>query len=952
MPHSKTQSSEEAARSRELRLYGILDTGREEDFNDIVAIAADLCDVPISLVTLIDQDRQWIKASRGIDLQETPRSEAFCNTAIEHPTEVLVVRDAQTDPRFAEFPIVRQAPKVRFYAGAPLVSREGRALGAICVLDTQPRELSATQINHLKTLSRRLMAELELRRKNQELEIAEAKSSGTIEALRRMQTQFQLALSGYPGGLWDLDLASGDVDFSAGYWSMLGYEEGAGPRNLAESMALVHPDDAALVETEFQRHLTAETGRFEVEFRMKALDGKYKWFLSNGQTFGAEGAPPDRVVGLIRDITERKVKERALAQRERAMRLAQRIAGLGSWYLDLSTNKVTWSEQLYVMLGLDPNRDPPDYDEHMNLFTAESWAMLSKAVGRTQETGHPYELEIEFVRPDKSQGWMMARGECVYNEENELIGLQGTAQDITARREADQRLSEQAALINRARDAFIVRDMADKVIFWSTGAEQIYGYASTEAVGKSFHELLTPDPETFPEAKRATLENGQWNGELVKRTQAGEILVIEARWTLLRDQNGNPKSILTTDTDITEKKKIEAQFLRAQRMEGIGTLAGGIAHDLNNVLSPVIMGMAVLRTKVSDERGQMIINSIENSAKRGAELVKQVLSFARGVEGSRVPLQLKHLTQEVEGIVENTFPKNIEMTVQVPKNLPLVTGDPTQLNQILLNLCVNARDAMPRGGRIEIMVKAVELDEQYASMNRDARAGHFLTIEVADTGCGIPPEILNRIYEPFFTTKEIGTGTGLGLSTVLGIVRSHGGFITTYSEVNRGTTFRVYLPVADSPEDTAADVDGESLLNIRGEGELILVVDDEKSILETTKQTLESFGYRALVASDGAEAISLFAARQTEITLVLTDMMMPIMDGPALIAAIKHIRPSAKVIAASGLAANGGVARVSALGVKHFLAKPYSAEEMLKLLRRVIRGVSRPPLPLSGTDLD
>lgn len=797
--------NKEANRLGDLKSYDILDTAREEDFDDIVVMAAEICDAPMALVSLVDQNRQWIKASHGLDIEEIPRNGAFCNTAIEHPDEVLVVPDAYLDPRFSDLSIVKKAPHVRFYSGAPLVSPQGNALGAICVLDTKPRKLSPIQIRHLKTLSRRVMSELELRRRNRELSGAEEKRREAFEALAHKEEQFRLALGGYPGGLWDLNPNSGEVEFSEGYWRILGFKEGEGPRNLKESMERVHPDDRERILEELQKHLKNPSQRYEVEFRMKEVGDGYKWFISNGQAIGKVDEAPSRVVGLLRDITVRKLGERTIQQAERQMREAQRLGGMGSWYFNIAANQSTWSEQLFLMVGWKPDGNPVDYSAHADLFTPESWALLRKQMEQIQETREPYEVELEFVRPDKSHGWMSARGECVVDDEDKVIGLQGIAQDITARRESDRRLQEQATLIDQAPDAFIVRDMNDVIVFWSAGAERVYGYSSAEALGKPFPELIDVDEETFGEAKQATLKSGSWSGEIVKRKKAGVKLILESRWTLLRDAKGKNKSILITDTNITEKKKIEAQYLRAQRMEGIGTLAGGIAHDLNNTLAPIMMAVTLLRRELDNERKQRVIDNIENSAKRGAELVKQVLTFARGLDGNRVPLNLRHVTKEIEGIIENTFPKNIKLSVDVPRDLPLVLGDPTQLNQILLNLCVNARDAMPKGGKLEISGHSKEVDEQYVSMNHGAHAGEFVLIEVTDTGSGIPPEIIDRIYEPFFTTKEVGSGTGLGLATILGIVKSHHGFINVYSEVGSGTTFKVYLPIASSPSDDAEE---------------------------------------------------------------------------------------------------------------------------------------------------
>jgi hypothetical protein len=382
---------------------------------------------------------------------------------------------------------------------------------------------------------------------------------------------------------------------------------------------------------------------------------------------------------------------------------------------------------------------------------------------------------------------------------------------------------------------------------------------------------------------------------------------------------------------------MEAQFLRAQRMESIGTLAGGIAHDLNNVLSPILMAVQMLQLKVQDESGRQLLEILRTNAERGGNMVKQVLSFARGVEGERVSLQPKHLIKEIIKIMKETLPKSIEVTYRLPDNLWLISADATQVHQVLMNLCVNARDALPRGGSIMIAAENVNLDENYARMHLEARAGRFVAITVSDTGTGMPPEVLSRIFEPFFTTKDMTKGTGLGLSTALTIVRSHGGFVSVYSEPAKGSQFVVYFPAAET-EDLALR-SGMRLDLPVGNGELILVIDDEEAIRQITASTLETFGYKVVTASDGTEAIPIYAQRRNEIALVLTDMLMPFMDGPATIRALQKMNPKIKIIAASGLTAGHKPGEASLEGVKVFLSKPFNAEKLLKTIADVLKSV-------------
>src|SRR6185295_396847 len=428
---------------------------------------------------------------------------------------------------------------------------------------------------------------------------------------------------------------------------------------------------------------------------------------------------------------------------------------------------------------------------------------------------------------------------------------------------------------------------------------------------------------------------GEWKGEVHQTHRDGSEIIVESRWTLVRDESGTPTSILVINTDITEKKRMESQFLRAQRMESIGTLAGGIAHDLNNVLSPILMAIDMLQLKATDETSKKWFEVLRANAERGGNMVRQVLSFARGVEGERVALQPKHLIKEIVKILRETLPKSIEINFQLPDDLSIVSADATQIHQVLMNLCVNARDAMLEGGSISIKAENTFLDENYARMHLEAKPGRFVVVTVSDTGPGMSPEIQSRIFEPFFTTKEMSKGTGLGLSTALTIVKSHGGFMNVYSEVNKGSQFALYLPALEAPgkaEPGALQTDLPT-----GNGELILVVDDEESIREITRGTLETFGYTVLTASDGTEAVALYADKKNEIAAVLTDMVMPFMDGPATIRALQRMNPNVRIIAASGLGTGLHAGEGTLEGVSVFLNKPYTAEKLLKTLAEVLR---------------
>ena len=498
------------------------------------------------------------------------------------------------------------------------------------------------------------------------------------------------------------------------------------------------------------------------------------------------------------------------------------------------------------------------------------------------------------------------------------------------------------------------RQIAETIeeVFWMTdpsGSEMIYVSPAYEKIWRRTCESLRASPGSWldavhPEDRECVtqaMHTKRWRGEYDEKYRIqrpdGSVRWIHERAFPVRGAHGEILRLVGTAEDITESRNTEDQLLRSQRMESIGTLAGGIAHDLNNVLAPIMMSIELLKWQEKDERKRNVLTTIESSTQRGADMVKQVLSFARGVEGKKIEVQAGHLLKEIEKLANETFLKNIEVRSDIPADLWVVQGDPTQMHQVLLNLCVNARDAMPDGGTLMLSAGNLVVDEQYAAMNDDVAPGSYLVLQVEDSGTGMPPEVMARIFDPFFTTKELGKGTGLGLSTTIAIVKNHGGFVRVYSETGRGTRFRVYLPahVADNAGKTTT---ARQVELPRGNGELVLLVDDEAAVREITGQTLESFGYRVLQAADGIEGASLFAAHQKDIAVVFTDMMMPSMDGAAMIQVLMRMAPEVRIIAASGLSANNLKAREMSPVLKHFIPKPYTAETLFKMLSSVLHG--------------
>jgi PAS domain S-box-containing protein len=506
------------------------------------------------------------------------------------------------------------------------------------------------------------------------------------------------------------------------------------------------------------------------------------------------------------------------------------------------------------------------------------------------------------------------------------------AMDLTEHKQSEKKIRDQATLLDKAHDAIAVRDLEHRLIYWNNGAQRLYGWTEKEALGKNADELLYMGKNSkLIEAEKIVIWKGEWTGELKQITKNGKEIIVHSRWTLVHDREDKPKSILIINTDITELKNLEAQLLRGQKMESIGTLAGGIAHDLNNMLTPMMLSVQMLKEKFKDEQSQKLLTILEKNAKRGADLIKQVLLFSRGVEGERMPLAVKQLVFDIEKITKETFPGNIEIRTDVHKDLFTTSGDATQLHQVLINLCLNARDAMLHGGILSISAKNFVIDEKHKRRLTETKVGSYVVIEVCDTGIGIPEKILERIFEPFFTTKVFGKGTGLGLSIAHAIVKSHGGFINVYSEPGKGTTFKVYLPATLAEIEKKEEDQPELFI---GHDELVLVAEDEDSIREVIVLTLEENGYKVLAAKNGEDAVALYAQNKDLIKVVLMDMM----DGHAGIKAIRKINPAVKIIAVSGLAKKDELSQIAEIRVNAFISKPYTAEKLLKTIHEVLCG--------------
>ena len=636
---------------------------------------------------------------------------------------------------------------------------------------------------------------------------------------------------------------------------------------------------------------------------------------------------------------ERKQTEKALQESDGRYRLlAENIRDV-IWTMDIHGHFTYVSPSVFQLRGY--TAEEVMQQSVQEAFTSDSAVRILGGIqilltqNETQDI--PPNWELQQPHKDGSLVWTEVSVNIIRDEKGSPLAVLGVSRDITEHKIAEGKIAEQAHLLDVALDPIVLRNMNDTLIYWNKAAENLYGWTFEEAkLLKANQFIAEVDQSKYERGVKEFLEKGECKIELQQRAKNGRKIITLSHWSLVQNQDGKPYARLVIDRDITEQRNFEIQLRRAQRMESLGTLGGGIAHDLNNVLAPILMSIQILNMKVTDPTLKKLIASLESSTKRGSEVVRQVSTFARGTEKEFAPQQLRYIVSEIESIIKGTFPKNIQLRIGISKDLSLVLGDAAQLQQMLMNLCINARDAMPDGGRLTVTAEGMEMDESFARMILGAHPGKYVVLTVADTGTGIPIEIQDKVFEPFFTTKEKGKGSGLGLSMVYAIVKTHSSFIKLYSEIGKGTEIKIFLPATQQTERKGVTVTED--IPLTGNGENILVVDDELSVLQISKEILEARNYRVMTAADGAEATALFAsAEKGSVDLVITDMNMPLMDGSSTIRALRRLAPSLKIIISSGLLTDVNSAGVAGLDIQGYLTKPYTADQLAAMVSKVLR---------------
>ena len=638
----------------------------------------------------------------------------------------------------------------------------------------------------------------------------------------------------------------------------------------------------------------------------------------------------------IQKEEERKLAEDALRESTFWVRESQKAGQIGSYATDFTTGFWQSSEALDDIFGIDKNfvRSVEGWNR---LVHPDQQDEMARYLEQIIAQKIPFDKEYRIIRfNDKEERWVYGRGELSLAENGSPLKMFGTIQDITERKKSEELIALHSQALESAANAIVITDREGKIISVNPAFTQFTGYSASEVIGKTPKVLNSgTQPPSFYKDLWETIISGQvWRGDIVNKRKDGSFYDEEMTITPVRNVKGQISYFIAIKQDVTERKKLHLELVQMQKMESIGTLASGIAHDFNNILG-IILGYSSLIDRDPLTLSQSV-ESISAAVKRGADLVKQILTFARKTDAIFGPLELNIMAKEIVKMLGETFPKTIEIRLQLDQTIPPINADATQIHQTILNLCVNARDAMPVGGILTLRTDAVD-GVSLQNIFPGVSGGNYVHLGVTDTGVGIDEKVRAQIFDPFFTTKEKGKGTGLGLSVVYGVMKEHHGFVNVDSDPGKGATFNLYFPISQEVVPVAVKLSDESE-NIPGGHETLLIIEDEETLLAMLKVVIEEKGYRVITAMDGLQGLEAYRSLKNDISLVVTDVGLPKITGDALFLELKKLNPAVKVILASGYIDVNSKSEVLKAGVKEFIQKPYFPDEVLKKIREVLDG--------------
>ncbi|MCX8023248.1 MAG: PAS domain S-box protein [Syntrophorhabdaceae bacterium] len=794
----------------------------------------------------------------------------------------------------------------------------------------------------IKTKTERQVAEDEVRKLNEELRAKTERLENIIEA-----TEI---------GTWEWNIKTGETVFNKRWAEIVGYSlDELSPTNFDTWVRLVHPDDLIKSNTILERYFRGETDVYECECRLRHKDGHWVWILDRGRVikWDDEGKPLV-MFGFHLDISERKKMEEKVREGERFLStLINNIPG----FVYRCMNDRDWtmkyiSEQVETITGYSADElienKVISYNDIIHPDFRESvWEQVENGL---RHIGF-FEIYYPVVTKRGDIRWVWEKGRGIYSEEGELRYLEGFVTDITETRLKEEAYLESEskliAVTEAAQDAIVMIDGEGRVTFWNPAAERMFGYREEEAMGRDVHELIAPERfyETFKKMFPDFVMTGKGGAvgrtlELVAKKSSGEEFPVELSLSAIEIHSAWHSIAIIRD--ITERKKaeeerkkLEIQFLQAQKLESIGRLAGGVAHDFNNILSVIIGYGEIIQTRLlEDDPLKDYVNQIVEAGKKAAGLTNQLLAFSRKQILKPVPIDLNDLLRNIEKMLKRLIGEDINLRLLLTDRLPAIFADPGQIEQVIMNLAVNARDAMPHGGILTIETSTTLIEQTKVIEYGWFKPGRYVLLTVSDTGSGIKKETLEHIFEPFFTTKK--TGTGLGLATVYGIVKQSDGVILVDSDEGKGTTFRVYLPVVEIDGVHEREDKNKKQVIEGGKGQHILVVEDEEMVRNFIHTALTQKGFVVTTANNGIEAIELIEKQGLKPDLLITDVVMPGMSGSVLAERIGEIMPELKILFMSGYTEEAMIKHGLADRKITLLHKPFTVDNLISHIRRLL----------------
>jgi len=928
--HTLTNSGRLAA----LQQTGLLGTGAEDFFDKLTGLAVELLGVPTVAFSLVDERKQFVKSAAGVGQLMVPGWDSldgcFCPEVVKSGADVVVPEALRNGEKPDEV-------TVRAYAGVPLTTSNGQVLGALCALDSKPRAWTERDLDVLRLLGASVMSEVQRRmaeRGMQDLQLRVVAERTLAHAVQQQMPVGFIVAEVPSGRLVSVNAKMTEIFRTAfkpaedlnGYREFVGFSEDDRP---------LTPLDWPLARTV----LSSESVRGE-EIRIHRGDGTQGFVrMSSAPVRDSEGKVV-AAVGIVVDVTEQRLAERSVRASDERFRLVARATNDVIWDWDLRSNALVWNDAVETVFGHRQSDIRPHVEWwHEHLHPEDRERVTAGLYGVIDHGSSGWSDQYRYRRADGTYAVVVDRGYVTRDASGTAVRMIGAITDVTDRTRSEAAIRFQAQLLNAVQQAVIATDPGGMVIFWNKFAEDLYGWTSSEAVGRRIQEL-TPSPflrDHGSEIVERTAAGGSWTGEFLVQGKSGKAFPALLTSSPFLDDKGNILGLVGVSIDLTERRSLEEQFRQSQKMDAVGRLAGGIAHDFNNLLTVIRLNTEIIIEGLdpADPRAEDV-TQIRNAADRASALTRQLLAFSRKQILQPRVLDLNSVVTSLEPMLQRLIGEDITISSS-PGARGYVVADPGQLEQVLVNLVVNARDAMPQGGRITIETLNTALDENYSSEHSPVIPGRYIALTVGDTGIGMDKDTKEHAFDPFFTTKEAGKGTGLGLATVYGIVKQSGGYVWIYSEPGLGSTIKVYLPEVSAAAAFTSAVEGPATAKAAPRGsETILLVEDEDAVRSLACRILEKQGYRVLSAEHGRAAMEIATREEAHIDMVLTDIVMPGLNGRGLVEKLTGIRPTIKSLYMSGYTDDDIVRRGFVEPSKAFLQKPFTSQALIQTVRKVL----------------